>query len=682
MVLPPFILSGANSRAHYTLLARLDAAESPQAAIAVVAAEAVRCRGVLEGKAGNSKTAETLIILLTCTTVSTIPLDTDFALVPALKLAESGKSHRRTGYRFLIERLPEGHELALMLINTVRKDLASSNPAHILMALGAICHLPSDELAPAVLPLLNERRLVEHELPAVRQRTIQALCALNGQLGLRELARRIRKEDDDSVLSSIVKSFGEALHAGAREENPEKRRRQFDTLFAAAARHLHPSPLLVQLMRAVACVLAPLGRGEDLTDHVLERAHALTDEIVEVTTTPGPWAQACLVEVCALAATIWAADSKPVSEPLLEHVRNLLLPEKEKGKERTPVHSARSSPRKPEGKSSKPHPNRRILGLRCLATLPFVWLDGLTETHMGALMAGVDSGDSTVRLETLRLLAKVDANLPRLTADSHLDSLSRGAEEKEDAASRALEALEVALEGEEPGTRAQGLAESLARITPHFTHVWMKGVHAAIGYTQILPPTSFIDPAADALLAAPADPTLAVAVATLAVEHDRPAVPALLAALPRVDPEVQELCILALVPLHGGQEAVRTLRKVAEGAIPHIRRRCEQVALVLEQGQAWDVVGRAKSRALTDVLDALLAVHAELVTPSRPSLEDRDSNLSASTIRSKPAALKYNYGTSSPLGRAAELAMGRSALVEPDDVALDELTADTGRVRI
>lgn len=96
--------------------------------------------------------------------MSTVPLDTDFALVPALKLAEGGRSHRRTGYRFLVERLPPGHELALMLINTVRKDLASSNPAHILMALGAICHLPSAELAPAVLPLLGERRLLEHDM--------------------------------------------------------------------------------------------------------------------------------------------------------------------------------------------------------------------------------------------------------------------------------------------------------------------------------------------------------------------------------------------------------------------------------------------------------------------------------------------------------------------------------------
>lgn len=113
----------------------------------------------------QSKVAETLIILLTCSTASTTPLDLDFALLPALQLAEGGKARdRRTGYRYLIERLPLGHELGLMLINTVRKDLASGSASHVLMALHTICALPGAELAPAVQPLLVEKRLIEHDV--------------------------------------------------------------------------------------------------------------------------------------------------------------------------------------------------------------------------------------------------------------------------------------------------------------------------------------------------------------------------------------------------------------------------------------------------------------------------------------------------------------------------------------
>jgi len=70
-----------------------------------------------------------------------------------------------------------------MLINTIRKvsdndldmsfelvrvtdsqlqDLASTAEAHILAALHAIAHLPGPDLAPAVVPLLTSKRLLEH----------------------------------------------------------------------------------------------------------------------------------------------------------------------------------------------------------------------------------------------------------------------------------------------------------------------------------------------------------------------------------------------------------------------------------------------------------------------------------------------------------------------------------------
>lgn len=156
-----------------------------------------------------------------------------------------------------------------------------------------------------------------------------------------------------------------------------------------------------------------LASGEsELASHVLDRTHALADEIVEVATTPFPWAQgeclgwseltpACLLEACALAAALHAADSKPVSEVLLEHLRSLLLTsDKGKGKERASIHSSHSSPsRSDKRESPRPDSNTRVLALRCLANLPPVWQDGLTEAHMAALMAGVDSADSTVRRE-------------------------------------------------------------------------------------------------------------------------------------------------------------------------------------------------------------------------------------------------------------------------------------------
>lgn len=206
--------------------------------------------------------------------------------------------------------------------------------------------------------------------------------------------------------------------------------------------------------------------------------------------------------------------------------------------------------------------------------------------------------------QTLRLLAKVDPNLPSLTLKSHLSSFSSlSSQEREKVGTRALEAVEIASEPLSSSARAKALAEGLASITASFPAVWLKGVHAAIGYLSspsLRAP--FLDSMAESLLSTPADPTLAVILATLAVEYDRASsdvVSALLAALPTSEASVQELIVLALIPLEGGARAIETLKKVAESAIPHIGRRCNQVATVLEKGRGWDVVGRAKSRAVS-----------------------------------------------------------------------------------
>jgi len=52
--------------------------------------------------------------------------------------------------------------------------------------------------------------------PTVRQRTIQAISCLSTTggiypLSLREIARRIRHEDDDSVLASLLRIFAQSL---------------------------------------------------------------------------------------------------------------------------------------------------------------------------------------------------------------------------------------------------------------------------------------------------------------------------------------------------------------------------------------------------------------------------------------------------------------------------------------
>lgn len=47
--------------------------------------------------------------------------------------------------------------------------------------------------------------------PEIRQRSIQALVALQAPPSLRQLAKRIRHEDDQSVLASVLRAFIHAL---------------------------------------------------------------------------------------------------------------------------------------------------------------------------------------------------------------------------------------------------------------------------------------------------------------------------------------------------------------------------------------------------------------------------------------------------------------------------------------
>lgn len=97
----------------------------------------------------------------------------------ALINAAEGDTDGGLGYLYSTERLPPGHELNLLLVNTIRKaslladqplrslltftqDLASQNPSHILLALHTMVKLPAPELVPAVTPILISSALLKH----------------------------------------------------------------------------------------------------------------------------------------------------------------------------------------------------------------------------------------------------------------------------------------------------------------------------------------------------------------------------------------------------------------------------------------------------------------------------------------------------------------------------------------
>lgn len=123
--IPPYLTSGASSRAHHSLLAQLSHADSPQEEDRIIAHHVHQAKAALQSTelntvrflascnksieranpCGQTKIAEHLIVILHCSMLRhNVDDDLDFALIPALKLAEGGKTiqERRIGRSFVL----------------------------------------------------------------------------------------------------------------------------------------------------------------------------------------------------------------------------------------------------------------------------------------------------------------------------------------------------------------------------------------------------------------------------------------------------------------------------------------------------------------------------------------------------------------------------------------------------
>lgn len=118
-----------------------------------------------------------------------------FALPQAVNLAEMGETLRdkQLGFVFCTEVMPPNHELQLMLVNTIRKDLESSSTARVCLALSILIQMPNDEVIPAVQSHLQS--LFMHKSISVRRRAYLAYHSL-----LRNDPSRLTPLEDAVVL--------------------------------------------------------------------------------------------------------------------------------------------------------------------------------------------------------------------------------------------------------------------------------------------------------------------------------------------------------------------------------------------------------------------------------------------------------------------------------------------------
>ncbi|KAF9091360.1 hypothetical protein BGX23_005244 [Mortierella sp. AD031] len=101
--------------------------------------------------------------------------DVQFGAIYALKLAQSGQTvaEKRAGYLACYLLLQEGNELNIMLVNTLQKDLTSSNYHHVVVALITLCNMTLPDVIPSMVS--HVLAALSHTHESVRKRALIAL---------------------------------------------------------------------------------------------------------------------------------------------------------------------------------------------------------------------------------------------------------------------------------------------------------------------------------------------------------------------------------------------------------------------------------------------------------------------------------------------------------------------------
>ncbi|CAL4972480.1 unnamed protein product [Urochloa decumbens] len=100
--------------------------------------------------------------------------DASFGHIHAVKMThDESLPLKRTGYLAVALFLDERHDLVILVVNTIQKDLRSDNYLVVCAALTAACRLIGEEAIPAVLPQVVE--LLAHPKEAVRKKAVMAL---------------------------------------------------------------------------------------------------------------------------------------------------------------------------------------------------------------------------------------------------------------------------------------------------------------------------------------------------------------------------------------------------------------------------------------------------------------------------------------------------------------------------
>uniref|UniRef100_A0A3B3TFE8 Clathrin/coatomer adaptor adaptin-like N-terminal domain-containing protein n=1 Tax=Paramormyrops kingsleyae TaxID=1676925 RepID=A0A3B3TFE8_9TELE len=146
--------------------------------------------------------------------------EASFCYIHAIKLAQQGSMfEKRVGYLAVSLFLREGHDLLLLLVNTVLKDLQSTNLIEVCMALTVVSQIFPKDMIPAVLPLVEDK--LTHSKEIIRRKAVLALykfylMAPNQVQHIHDKFRRALCDKDPGVMTASLHIYLQMI-----KESPE-----------------------------------------------------------------------------------------------------------------------------------------------------------------------------------------------------------------------------------------------------------------------------------------------------------------------------------------------------------------------------------------------------------------------------------------------------------------------------
>ncbi|KAI8989666.1 ARM repeat-containing protein [Trametes punicea] len=670
----PFSSSGAMTRAHYALVRKVESS-TIQAADQLLLAEVQTIRQQLGRSTLTLKQCkENLILLLYCA-MSVSPgvrLDLEFALPHAINLAEAGQTiqDKRTGYLFCSEVMPPEHELQLMLVNSVRKDLESSAIPRICLALDTLIQSGSKDVIPAVRSSLHD--LLSHNSAHVRRRALLAFNKLSEHDPeiLREIVSKARKRlaDAESVVVMAALTLCETLV----KENvlPREKLHKDVAALLSAAWSQQPVPphtqLLVRLIQALSTLNASTQDLRILLD--------IIRHYVRMDSSAYAIIHQCFRVVANSPVNDLLEAQNAAGSSFVKEIRQLLTDH---------------------------DPNGLYLFVCCLASVePKLWAG--TSPEVPAVLEGwevervmklLDCEDRLIRKQTLRTLWRVDQTivesyyaralqgelpissqqgsdefLPRL-----LEILDVIAGDDGEAYAHQLKIVLKAVEGDGPLNKRPVLQEAVGEVLNRMhsgDSSWRSGCIGVL-FTTLVDQNSEVGPTLITILTA-----LLCEILGLSPISPVEILRGLSVRLSSYSVAVQDACLVAMLHISGACDEVPAEVNERVGDLQarsgrHIRRRCDQfISLSQSKDTLKRIIASASSTSLPDFVIALEKYEAEkqrtasgspLTIPSSPVLKARSPEPTSLRTSPTPSKLRYAaYDPPRPTRRLRRLSSGSS----------------------